>query len=193
MHPQLQVIIAEFDSAQVRLHSLAHRVPEQDWHLRADPSRWSMAECLGHLNLTAEAYLPLLKGALELGRRSSGPAPRRYRRDPIGWLMWRMVGPPVRHRVKTTAAFVPRAEVPLSQLMADFDRLQRDQVSCVGSAEGLDLGRLWIRSPFDSRIRYNLYACLTILPRHQHRHLWQAEQVLSMLNSPTHRKVPGLT
>ena len=39
------------------------------------------------------------------------------------------------------------------------------------------LGRLWIISPFDARIRYNAYACLTILPRHQHRHLWQAEQV----------------
>jgi len=26
-------------------------------------------------------------------------------------------------------------------------------------------------------VRYNLYACFTILPRHQHRHLWQAERV----------------
>ncbi len=193
MHLQLQAIIAEFDSAQARLHTLAQRVPEPDWHRRADPGRWSMAECLAHLNLTSKAYLPLLKEALELGRRSSTPAPRRYRRDPLGWLMWRMAGPPVRHRVKTTAPFVPRADVPAGQLIADFDRLQRDQVSCVVSAEGLDLGRLWIRSPFDSRIRYNLYACLTILPRHQHRHLWQAEQVSSRLYSPAQRKVPGLT
>ncbi len=28
---------------------------------------------------------------------------------------------------------------------------------------------------------YNLFACLTILPRHQHRHLWQAEQAWQAL------------
>jgi len=34
-----------------------------------------------------------------------------------------------------------------------------------------------VTSPFNARVRYNLYACFTILPRHQHRHLWQAERV----------------
>jgi hypothetical protein len=36
--------------------------------------------------------------------------------------------------------------------------------------------RLRIRSPFDSRLRYNLYSCLTIIPAHQRRHLAQAEE-----------------
>jgi hypothetical protein len=30
-------------------------------------------------------------------------------------------------------------------------------------------------------LRYNLYSCFTILPSHQHRHIWQAEQVLERL------------
>ena len=40
-----------------------------------------------------------------------------------------------------------------------------------------------ITSPFNPRLRYNLYACLTILPPHQERHIWQAEQVLERLRS----------
>ena len=40
-----------------------------------------------------------------------------------------------------------------------------------------------ITSPFNPRIRYNLYACLTILPPHQERHIWQAEQVLERLRN----------
>jgi hypothetical protein len=32
-------------------------------------------------------------------------------------------------------------------------------------------------SPFAPGVRYNLYSTLSILPRHQERHLWQAEQV----------------
>jgi hypothetical protein len=136
-----------------------------------------MAECVEHLNLTSEAYLPLLMAALERGSQERKGAPRRYHRDPVGWFMWRMAGPPVRHRVKTTSAFIPSADRPLAELVAEFDRLQDAQIRCARDADGLPLGRLWIRSPFDPRIRYNAYACLTILPRHQQRHLWQAEQV----------------
>jgi hypothetical protein len=177
MHPQLQTIVEEFESAQARLHRLAQRIPESQWHRRADPERWSVAECVGHLNLTSEAYLPAIRTVLDQGRRSGPTAPRRYRRDPVGWLLWRLAGPPVRYRVKTSAGFVPRSDVPLRQLLAEFDLLQLQQIECVRSADGLDLGRLWIRSPFDQRIRYNAYSCLSILPRHQHRHLWQAERV----------------
>jgi hypothetical protein len=54
-------------------------------------------------------------------------------------------------------------------------------MACVEAADGLPLGSVRITSPFDPRLRYNLYSCLTILPRHQHRHLWQAEQALERL------------
>ncbi len=91
---------------------------------------------------------------------------------------------------KTMAPFIPRGQVALSRLLAEFDGLQGVQIACVGAADGLDLGRLWIRSPFNTRIRYNAYSCLSILPRHQHRHLWQAEQVWSSLNPPAERQAP---
>jgi hypothetical protein len=65
--------------------------------------------------------------------------------------------------------------------VAEFDRWQADQLTCVRHADDLPLSRLWISSPFNRRIRYNVYAGLTILPRHQHRHLWQAEQVWATL------------
>jgi hypothetical protein len=97
--------------------------------------------------------------------------------------MWRMAGPPVRHRLKTAAAFIPSATVPLPRLLSEFDRLQTEQIDLVAQADGLKLGSLWITSPFDPRVRYNAYSCLTILPRHQQRHLWQAEQVWSKYNT----------
>jgi hypothetical protein len=178
MHPQLQEVLEEFRAAQARVHRLVNTIPEAIWPLRPGPARWSMAECVQHLNLTAQAYLPLLRSVLESGRAATTTdPPHRYHRDPVGWFMWRMAGPPVRHRVRTTSAFIPSADRPLPELVAEFDRLQDAQIQCVVDADGLPLGQLWIRSPFDRRIRYNAYSCLTILPRHQQRHLWQAEQV----------------
>lgn len=181
MNAQLQVVAHDFTAAEARLRRLVVDVPAEWWARRADPDRWSMAECVGHLNLTSRAYLPLLRDAIDEGRRLGVPPPARYRRDLVGWIFWRTGGPPVRRRVKTTAPFVPSAAVPVGELLFEFARLQSEQLACVRDADGLPLGRLKIVSPFDRRIRYNLYSCLTILPVHQHRHLWQAEQVLEEL------------
>lgn len=178
MHPRLTAIRDELLEAQRRLHALAAAVPDDAWARRPAPEGWSPAECVAHLVLTASGYEPGVVQALEEGRRlrAAGVAPGRYRRDPVGWLMWRVLAPPVRLRVKTTARFVPMTVSDKAQTVAEFDRWQAVQLDWVAAADGLPLSRLMIRSPFDPRLRYNLYACLSLLPRHQARHLWQAER-----------------
>lgn len=183
MHRQLQAVADELVAAQSRLHRLADSTSEEPWSRRADPDRWSAGECVAHLNLTAAAYLPLIREALEEAAGLGGGAPARLRRDPTGWLLWRQAGPPVRFRVRTTAPFVPTGTEPLDRLLATFDRLQAEQLECVSQADGRSIERVKITSPFDPRLRYNLYACLTILPRHQERHVWQAGRVLERLRS----------
>jgi hypothetical protein len=108
-----------------------------------------------------------------LERRPAG----RYRRDPIGWLLWATMGPPVRVRIRTIARFLPSSLAAPALLVQEFDRLQAAQLDCLAQADGLPLSHVRVTSPFNARVRYNLYSCFTILPRHQHRHLWQAERV----------------
>jgi len=184
MHPQLAAIVDELDAAQRRLHRLAERVPTDAWARRPDPQRWSVGECVEHLNLTARAFMPPLRDGLAEARRLGGPAPARHRRDLLGWLLWRTLPPPVRYaKVKTTAPFVPGGRTPPAELLADFDRLQAEQVALVESADGLPLGRVRVPSPFAENVKYNLYSALSILPRHQERHVWQAEMVAEGLAS----------
>ena len=184
MHAQLQAVIDEFDAAQLRLHALVPAASPEWWSQRPAADRWSAAQCVAHLNLTSAGYLPLLDEAIDRGRRLPPAADRSFRRDPAGWLLWKSMAPPVRFRVKTTAAFIPMGSSTPADLIAEFDRLQREQMARVKSADGLPLDRLKIASPFNARLRYNLYACLTILPRHQHRHLWQAEEALNKALGP---------
>ena len=183
MHPQLQAVIDEFGTAQARLHALVAATPPAAWSHRPAPGRWSIAECVAHLNLTSAAFVPLLDRALAGAPAARAPARGRFRRDLAGWLLWRMTGPPARVRVKTAAPFVPQATAAPAELVAEFDRRQAEQIALVRRADGLPLDRLRITSPFNARVRYNVYAALTILPRHQHRHLWQAEQVRTELQS----------
>jgi hypothetical protein len=182
---QLNEIVAQFERAQERLHRVVNAVPAERWDVRADATRWSVAECVAHLNLTGRGYIPLLANALAEARALGEPAPPRYRRDPAGWLVSLFVGPTPRlgrgalGRARTIPAFVPSGELPRSMVLAEFDRLQGEQIALTRAAEGLPLHRVRITSPFNSRLRYNVYAALVLLPRHQERHINQAEWVWS--------------
>jgi hypothetical protein len=178
VHPELHAVVDEFESAMVRLRALRDKVPASKWASRPEPDRWSIGECVAHLNLTSTAFLPLMRTGLDEARRSGHTAPARFRRDVLGWLLWRSMGPPVKRRFATTAPFVPRADRASADLVAEFERLQSEQLALAREADGLPINRVKIASPFNPRLRYNLFSALSILPRHQHRHLWQAEQNL---------------
>ncbi len=180
MNTQLRQIENELRAASDLLRDLTGTLPAEEWHVRIHPERWSVAECVAHLNLTSEAYLPRLRDALPRARNLGGEAAARYRRDPVGWLLWKSMGPPVRMKTRTTAAFVPQAELPLEVLVGEFNRLQNDLLAFLPVADGLPLHKVKLQSPFNERISYNVFSALGIIPRHQHRHLWQAKQLLGM-------------
>jgi hypothetical protein len=173
---QLAEIVSELESASTRLDALRRVLPAEAWARRPAPGSWSAGECIAHLNLTAAAMVPLIREALAEARRRGGGAPRRLRRDPIGWMLWRATSSPGRFKSKTAASFVPAGDQPIELLAAEFARWQDEQIALVREADGLPIHRVKIVSPFDSRFRYNAFAALSILPRHEHRHLWQAEQ-----------------
>lgn len=183
MHEQLTRIVASFVDAQARLHRLVAAIPDDRWAVRADPQRWSVAECVVHLNLTSRAYPERLRAALAEARSLGEPASRKYRRDFAGWLLSLFTGPLLRiggfrfGRVKTIASFVPTGDAPKRDVVTEFDRLQAEQIAIVRDADGLPIDRVKIVSPFNARMKYNVYSALAILPRHQHRHLEQAERV----------------
>ena len=183
MHIQLTSILDQFDTVQARLHKLGDDLTETRWAERADPVRWSVAECVAHLNLFGRAFLPLLREALEEASNRDEPPPARYRRDFLGWMLSLMMGPVARigrfrlGAVRTAPEFVPERGLPKAQLIAEFDRLQKEQTGLVREADGRPINRVWVTSPFDQRLRYNLYSTFVILPKHQLRHVVQAERI----------------
>jgi hypothetical protein len=184
MQPQLQTITDELQAALGRLQTLAQSITDhRQWTERPEPARWSVGECIAHVNLTSLAYVPIVQAGLAEARRLGRPAPANYRFSPVGWLLWKTMGPPVRFRAKTIPAWVPNGSDPPEKLVPEFDRLQAEQLAWVRAADGLPIGDVRVASPFNAKVKYNLYACLAILPRHQHRHLWQAEQALRSISS----------
>lgn len=176
MSTQLEEIISEFNSASTRVQNLHRSLVPDRWNRRPSPESWSPGECVAHLNLTAIAMMPLIRQGLDDARRSGRAAGDHYRRDLVGWLLWKSISAPGRFKSKTISAFVPESDRPAEEVIAEFDRLQSEQIALTRSADGLPIDRVKMASPFNARIRYNIFSALSILPRHQHRHLWQAEQ-----------------
>ena len=178
MHPQLQAIADELHFATARLHALASATPDEKWSTRNDPDRWSVGECVAHLNLTGQAYDRILREAV-MRAKAAGPADpgRRYRRDITGWLLWKMMPPPVRFRLPTPAAFVPQGTLPKRETVLEFEHLQQLTLQLLAESDGCPMKEVKVRSPFNDQVHYDLYSCFSVLAPHQHRHLWQAENV----------------
>ena len=105
----------------------------------------------------------------------------------MGWLLSLTTGdlPVIRGRrlgrVRTIPRFVPEGKLDREMVVAEFNMLQHELIQLTRAADGKPLHKMRVVSPFDPRISYNAYSCLVILPRHQERHLWQAEHVWDAL------------
>lgn len=139
--------------------------------------KWSVAENLQHLILTADAMLPLAEAAVmsleRQGKRSSRPASL----GALGWMLVKSLEPPSRMKTKTTRPFEP---VQVDDPMTLIDRLQDTNgklVALIVRATDLATTSVKVTSPFNASIKYNLYAAFRIMLTHTRRHLWQADLV----------------
>lgn len=172
---------SEIAAATDRARSLVDGTPARLFTVRPSLTQWSAAECLAHLSVSSEMFLPILRRSLDDARSRHLTAAGDPRMDVFGRILRWFLEPPVRSRVKTTAAFVPKSIRAKSEALAEFAALQTQLTDVLRSAHGLPIGRLKIVSPFDSRVKYNVYSAFLILTAHQRRHLWQAEQAVAAL------------
>jgi hypothetical protein len=174
----IEEVEKELNEATRRAWSLVQTTDGRLFTVRPQPSRWSAAECLAHLSISSAQFLPVLRKALEKGR--SGKAKRKPRMDMIGSILRWFLEPPIRRRMKTAAPFVPKAIRAKADAFSEFAALQEKLVELLREARDGDL-RQKIISPFDKRVRYNVYSAFRIVAAHERRHLWQAEQTVAEL------------
>ena len=186
VHEQLVGLVQQYEGLQRRLAVLSDRLSDAQWATRHQPGRWSPAECIVHLNMTSKACLPLIELALDAAAELPPSMADRYRRDPLGWLISVMTGPLQQSgrlrlgAIKTTAAFEPAGDLTREVVLTEFAQLQEQLVSDIRESEEMPIDQVMLASPFDPRLKYSLYSLFCILPRHQLRHLVQAERVWSV-------------
>lgn len=182
MTAQLQQVLAELEALDKRAMQLVARAGTQ-FTTPPRPNSWSVAECIQHLSLTSEAYIPLLESALEKAR--TRPRASSYKLDWWGRALKWSLEPPPRFRFATSKNFQPVDIGDANRVLGHFLRLQSEIAKLARDADGLDLNSVKVTSPFSSHVRYNVYSAFALIVAHERRHLWQAQKALEALQGQT--------
>lgn len=171
----------ELNQATARAWALVSSTDGRLFTVRPAPGSWSAAECISHLSISSESFLGPLRNAIDEARAKGLVAKGALKMDLLGRILKWFLEPPIRRRVRTSAPFVPKSVRAKAEAFGEFAGLQAKLADLLHEARDLDLNRMKIVSPFDKRIRYNVYSAFNILVAHERRHLWQAEQAIAAL------------
>lgn len=166
------------------IQTLVETLDDAAFLQRPAEGRWSVGEHVAHLGLTTGPYLPALERALEKGRARGRTAPDgAFRRTWLGRWFVQSMEPPPKRRMKTFRKMAPPAPADLSrvQTMEEFGRVQEELLATLDRAEGLDLGRIRVRSPALWILRFPLIQAVEGLAAHTDRHLWLMRETLDGL------------
>lgn len=181
LHAELSEYRRQLRDVRADAERLVEGLTDEQFNWSPAPGRWSIAECLDHLNSGWRVLDKLdrkIATATEQGLRGEGP----YRHPLLGRLYVRLMEPPPKIRARSPKAYVPKPDQPVSAVAPRFLELQDEIIRRVIAADGLDLGGIRMSSPISRRFRMSLGQWFAFLAAHERRHIWQAWQV---------RKHPG--
>lgn len=168
-------MIAELDDADRRAGDLARGLTPEQLNWKPAEHLWSVGQCLEHLYVSNQVYLPPIAKALD-GRPES----------PVqvitpGWLGRWFIRSYIEPSPQSKRARAPRKIAP-GQHIDPFvlDRfLHGNEVArdLVRRAAAHDVNRIRFRNPFVPLVRFTVGTGLEIVWRHERRHLLQAERI----------------
>ena len=163
---------------------LAEGLTDAQFNWRPAPARWSIGECLAHLNATGQVFLILIDREIKRGRERQLVGRGPFRHGLIGSWFVRSLEPPARLKVKAPKQVAPLPENLTSVVVPAFMSLQEQLLKRIGEADGIDLGRVRFPSPFFKLLRMSLGQAIAATIAHERRHLWQAREVKKDPNFP---------
>jgi hypothetical protein len=175
--PQLQHLEGEFREIGREARVVAQGLTRVQFNWRPALGQWSIAECLGHLNILGSEQLAVIDAGIREARTQGWFAAGPFT---LGFLAGRLISatePPVRQRRRAEAHFVPQSDQSAEITVPAVLDLQEQLLGRIRLANGLDLARIRVRAPGSRLLRLSLLEFFLYLAAHEHRHVVQAWQV----------------
>lgn len=174
----------QFEDAKREARELLEGLCDAQFNWRPAPGAWSIGECLAHLNVAGQFYLPRIDRSIREARAAGQTAEGPFRYGPLQRLFVRGIEPPARLKFKAPKIFTPMPEHLASVIAPAFENLQNQYIERLHAARGLHLGRVKLASPVTRLLRISLGQVFPFMAAHQRRHLWQARRVREDANFP---------
>ena len=184
MHPQLEGLSEEFSRLETSTRKLIEGLSEPQLRWRPSETRWSILECLDHLCRCESRYLEEIDRALPQVERLSAVPDKALKHGWFGSLFLWLLEPPNKLGSKTLPELVPTSDRPLQDTIDEYFSLLNEFQDRLQRADGRDLKKTILTSPFISRFRQNLGLAFAIQPVHARRHLAQAKRAREHTNFP---------
>jgi hypothetical protein len=175
----------QLEEAIASAHALADALDEARMNARPDPVKWSVAQNLDHLTITARRMMKTMESAVDELRAGNQRSTKPYSPGLTARTFLWVLEPPVRAlKVKAPAEFQAAAGRAAHLVRGEFFNAHEELLQRWEEFTAWDQNAALVVSPFDAsgRVKYSLGLSLLIIPAHMRRHLWQAEQVLERLS-----------
>lgn len=168
----------QFAAVKADASDLANGLNFAQFIWRPEASRWSISECMAHLNIVGDRYVralePTIAEAKARGRTGRGP----FGYGLIGkWILSNTEPPPKRKFNAARLSSTPLPDQPITAVLPTLLHLQGQMERLIDAADGLDLRRIKVPAPGLGPVKVNLFVTLAWIVAHERRHLWQARQV----------------
>jgi DinB superfamily len=167
----------EINEARRRAEAVVLGLTPEQFTMQPEAGKWSVAECILHLNVTARVMQSLMEGAIAQARRDNKVGRGSFKVGAKGRLLIWIAEPPPKFRIPAPPHLRPPAQIdnPL-KLLPDFMKAQDEWERLIRESAGLDLSKIKVGKLF-SPFRARFTAALPWMMAHQRRHLSQAENV----------------
>jgi hypothetical protein len=173
-----QQVQRELTAANEQVRSLQQQ-PVNILRHRPRPKAWSALDCVEHMNLFYDDYLPRVEAAVRDGTAS---ATSTYTPGFFGKMMIKGQRPQQgkrRMKIKTFKKMTPHTDdKPSEPVFAAFLRHHTHLEELLAQAAPLDWNRTKVASAIGPVLRFKLGDCFRLLLAHTERHLLQAHEAI---------------
>jgi hypothetical protein len=177
LNPELERLDYQFKVVREELEGLIWGLSDDQVNWTPEPGRWSIAQCIDHLNITNLNMITSIDGAIKRGRAAGVLHDGPYVYGFLSRWFMQLMQPPVKRKFKAPAKFQPAPRKSLAELLTVWERTHDRYSGLLREANGLDLAGIKLSSPAIRWIKYPVGIAFWIAAGHDRRHLWQARQV----------------
>lgn len=150
---------------------------------KPSPERWSINQCLAHINLFNHYYTHEIKRVTNgAGKKSDNSG--EYQRTGVGGFLIRSLVDPKAKKFKTAKNFNPPSSLDSKKVMKDFMDFQKQWEDEMDKIQEYDIVKNRVHSPFFRLITYRIGNAIELNNIHTKRHLNQAKNVMKESGFP---------